>query len=325
MSDVAHRSGVHQATVSRVLNRPEVVKTETLRRVHKAIEELEYAPHTGARHLAGGHTGVIAAFVPDLANPFFAALLKAIQAAAHNMGSRVMVADTQFDAATEIEIVKKFAASVDAAVLCSPVASTAGLLAAAGSTQLVFVNRAAVRVPSVVVDQAEIVNLAVDHHRQLGHRHIAVVTGPSSYWSSAQRLRAAQRLGAVHVIDNADPTFEGGAKVLGSLLDADITAVVAFNDLMALGILRAAVDHGLSVPNDLSVVGSDNIEMAAMSSPALTTVAAPIDELGQTAVSLIDWQTSAKKPRSRVSLPTRLIDRTSTAPRTPRPAQQTRG
>lgn len=315
MADVAARLGVHQATVSRALTRPDAVRPATRDRILDAVEALGYVPNAGARRLAGGSTGVVAVMVPDLANPFFARLLKALQRALTDSGSHMLVADTDLDPMSELELVRTFAPNVDAVVLCSPVASTQKLQEVAAERALVFVNRSATRVPSVSIDQKAIVEIGVDHLRQLGHRRIGVALGPSEYWSSAQRKKAATDLPGVTVFDDIAPTFAGGAAVFERLLSSGVSGVVAFNDLMALGMISAAAASGCTVPGRLSVVGSDDNPDAAMATPALTTVAAPLEALaGEVVGAFLRASRDDMLKHPRRLLPVELVCRASTGP-----------
>jgi DNA-binding LacI/PurR family transcriptional regulator len=156
----------------------------------------------------------------------------------------------------------------------------------------VYVNREATGVSSVTVDQGAIVRIALEHLTRLGHRRIAILNGPSSYWSSSERNRAIRDYGGPQrqrglkliEIDDLEPTFEGGWKATEQVASADVTGVFAFNDIMALGVLAAATANGSTIPTDLSIVGSDGVDVAAMSWPPLTTVVSPLDELGRRAV-----------------------------------------
>jgi DNA-binding LacI/PurR family transcriptional regulator len=313
LAHVAELAGVHPATVSRVLTRPDLVGASTQDRVRAAIDSLGYVPHVGARQTAGGRSGIVAALVPDLANPFFASVLKAIQRALSDDGARLMVADTDLDADDEAELVRTFSRGVDAIIVCSPVGTTARLRALAGDRPLVFVNRSASSVMSVAIDQSEIVHAGVQHLRALGHTSICLLAGPDGYSSSTLRSRAAAVYDDVTILHGLPPSFDGGLEGFDTVMASGATAVLAFNDVMALGVLAAAHARGVRIPHDLSVVGSDDIPIAAMSTPALTTLVAPVAELGSVAAELVNAALAGDRPRSR-TLPVSLIERASTAP-----------
>jgi DNA-binding LacI/PurR family transcriptional regulator len=293
-----------------------MVQASTLQRVRDAVERLGYVPNRAARQLAGGRTAAVAVVVPDVTNPFFAGIVQAVQRAGDPTERLVLVADTGMRPGTEIGAVESLAANVDGVIVASPVASAARLQSASRGCPLVFVNRRSRSVASVEVDQHAIVSLALGHLRELGHRDVAVLLGPRSYWSSSERSRCLDALsdarGSTVRID-ADPTFDGGRQVLDAVLDSGVTAVAAFNDVMALGLVAAALERGLSVPGDLSVVGSDGVPLSEMAVPALTTVAAPVAEIGRLALRALDDQLAGETPPVRSAEPD-LVVRASTAP-----------
>jgi len=287
LADVAAAAGVHASTVSRALSRPDLVNARTLARVTDAVERLGYVPNRAARQLAGGPTQTLAMLVPDITNPFFSGVVQAAQRRAHADGRLVLLADTAQDAATEIEAVRSLAPNVDGLVLCAPVAPTAAVVQAAVGRPVVFVNRRARAVASVVIDPEATVARALDHLGALGHERIAALLGPPGYWSSKQRERALRRHAGVVLVAPTEPTFDGGRQTLRAVVAAQVTAVVAFNDLMALGLIAAANEAGLDVPGELSVVGADGVTLGAMTRPPLTTVAVDLEQLGDAAMTLL--------------------------------------
>jgi DNA-binding LacI/PurR family transcriptional regulator len=314
LADVAAEASVHAATVSRAISRPDLVHPATLARVTEAIDRLGYVPNRAARQLAGGRTSTVAVLVPDIANPFFSTVVQAAQRSAAAADLLVLLADTAQQPRTELAAVASLAPNVDGLVLCSPVAPTGRLREAAGGRPLVFVNRRARAVASVSVDQGAVAALAVEHLRGLGHRRIGVVRGPAGYWSSAERERHLRRAGEdVVLLGPVEPTFEGGRAVLADALAAGVTAVAAFNDVMALGLLAAAAAKGVEVPGDLSVVGSDGVSVAAMATPALTTVQAPLEAVAFAAVDALLGCLAGDPPPTRVLDPC-VVVRDSTAP-----------
>jgi DNA-binding LacI/PurR family transcriptional regulator len=177
---------------------------------------------------------------------------------------------------------------------------------------VVLVNRRARGFPSISVDQRQIISFTIDHLIALGHRRITVPVGPSGYWSTRERMRALSDDDRVIALRGFEPTYEGGRKLCRSVADSDATAVAAFNDVMALGLVAEATASGLSIPEDLSVVGSDDIPAAAMSVPSLTTIRTPIEMLGAGAVELLTG--GPELSRSTRSVSPELIVRNSTAP-----------
>jgi DNA-binding LacI/PurR family transcriptional regulator len=273
-------------------------------------------PNRAARQLAGGRTAKVAMLVPDITNPFFSSIVQAAQRRAGAAGRLLLLADTAQDARTELDAVRSLAPNVDGLVLCAPVAPTADLRRVARDRPLVFVNRRARGVPSVVIDQTAVVDLAIGHLRALGHRRIAAIRGPAGYWSSRQREQALRRLGAALVVlDPVDPTFEGGQAALARVVESGATAVLAFNDVTALGLVAAASAAGLVVPEQLSVVGADGVPYAAMATPALTTVAVDLEVVGDLALADLLARIDGTEPdRSEQLITPHLTIRASTAP-----------
>lgn len=335
LDDVAAEAGVHSSTVSRTLSRPDLVNRDTFALVSAAADRLGYVPNRAARQLAGGRTATIGVLVPDLTNPFFSSTVRAVQRRAAADGRMVLLVDSGGQALAETEAVASLRSNVDGIVVCSPTAKTGRLLSAAHDTPLVFLNRRARSVSSVVVDQERIVGLALEHLQSLGHERIGIHIGPSSYWSTSQRCRHLDLYGRTSTIDlsrldSFAPTFEGGKSSLDTILDAGITAVAAFNDVMALGVIAEAATRDIAIPEDLSIVGSDGVPFSAMSTPGLTTISAPVDELGECALTALDGQIVGRadgsgERRAHHTLGPALIIRSSTcSPRMPANNTRTR-
>lgn len=312
LADVAVEAGVHPSTVSRVLSRPQLIGEPTRTAVHAAIHKLGYTPNRAARQLAGGRIGAIGVLVPDITNPFFAHVVRSVQQGCRRNGLTMLLADTDQREADELSEARALAGSVDGFVVCSPVAATQQWLQVVGTAPLVFVNRRANGVASVALDQQAIIELGVTHLRAAGHRSIAVVRGPHSYWSSRERDRVVRRLPGLVTYGPVRPDFEAGIALATDLMRSSVTGVLAFNDVQALGIVAGYRAAGRSVPRDLSVVGSDDIADAAMSNPPLTTVAAPVQQLGDAAFDLLARLLAGAIERPEITLPVTLTVRAST-------------
>lgn len=312
LADVAVEAGVHPSTVSRVLSRPQLIGEPTRTAVHAAIHKLGYTPNRAARQLAGGRIGAIGVLVPDITNPFFAHVVRSVQQGCRRNGLTMLLADTDQREADELSEARALAGSVDGFVACSPVAATQQWLQVVGTAPLVFVNRRAKGVASVALDQQAIIELGVTHLRAAGHRSIAVVRGPHSYWSSRERDRVVRRLPGLVTYGPVRPDFEAGIALATVLMRSNVTGVLAFNDVQALGIVAGYRAAGRSVPRDLSVVGSDDIADAAMSNPPLTTVAAPVQQLGDAAFDLLARLLAGAIERPEITLPVTLTVRAST-------------
>jgi len=326
--DVAHESGVSISTVSRVFTMPGLVSDQTRERVAAVATRLGYHPNRAARGLITGRTGNLGVIVPDLGNPFFQGVLRGAQARASETDHWVFLADSQEDPRAEHELIVQLAKQVDGIVLCSARMAVPQLEELAAATRLVLVNRRAAGAPSVLMDDAGAAWQVVDHLIALGHRRIGYASGPRGSWSNVQRrrvIRAAARKRGLELAEFGPlpPTFDAGAHAAGLALAAGVTAIIAYNDLMAIGMLSRFADRGVPVPGQVSVAGFDDIEMAAMTSPALTTAAMPKREAGRAAVDLLLGLLTAGSPRAGTAeLAGQLVVRASTAPRRARPASR---
>jgi LacI family transcriptional regulator len=322
--DVAKAAKVSPSTVSRAYTMPELLRPDTRERVLTAARKLGYQPNKAARGLITGRTGNIGLIVPDLSNPFFPAVLKGAQARAREADYAVFLADSEEDQALEEELIRAMAKQVDGVVLCSSRASDATLSAIAKDTPLVLLNRRIGAIPAVLLDNTGGARQAVEHLAALGHRRVAYPNGPPSSWSNRTRRRGLKARAAALGLEIVElgtfaPTFEGGLAAADQCVAADVTAVVAYNDLVALGVQSRLRDRSIKVPGDISVVGFDDIPMAQMGSPPLTTVAMPCERAGRLAIDVLARRISAQPPRNNGGnahepLVTTLIVRASTAP-----------
>lgn len=321
--DVAQQAGVSISTVSRSFTAPSMVRQTTLQRVLLAADEVGYRPNRAARSLITGKTANIGVIVPDLGNPFFPAVVKGAQARALRADYSVFLADTDEDPDLEVNLIKALAKQVDGIVLCSSRMSDGQLREVGSSTALCFVNRKVAGVPVVLMDSADGMRQAVEHLAALGHRRMAYLAGPRASWSNRERrrgMRVASRSTGVEVVEFGpfDPRFEAGMQAADLVLATDVTAVLAYNDLIALGVLSRLADRGVAVPGEMSVLGFDDIAFAPMCTPPLTTVAMPNESAGRIAVELLlDWldqRSLGHTGRRQRMLGTQLIVRSSTGP-----------
>jgi LacI family transcriptional regulator len=190
----------------------------------------------------------------------------------------------------------------------------------ASATSLVLLNRRLPGVPAALMDSAGGMHAIIDHLVALGHHRIAYLNGPLTSWSNQERRRGLMKAVAQHKVDLVDlgpfaPRYEGGLQAADLAVAADTTAIVAYNDIMALGVLARLRDRGISVPGDVSVTGFDDLTYAALCSPALTTVAMPVAQAGRTAVNLLlDWLDSDNTEVPQIVAETQLIVRGTTTP-----------
>lgn len=321
--DVAHRARVSASTVSRAFTTPGMVRTATRERILRVADEVGYRPNRAARGLITGKTANIGLIVPDLGNPLFPAILKGAQARALLADHAVFLADTDEDPDLEVNLIQAMVKQVDGIVLCSSRMSDKQLRGVLDLTDLTFLNRKVAGVPVVLIDSADGMRQAVEHLAALGHKKAAYLSGPPTSWSNRERrkgLRAASRTTGVECIELGPfaPKFEAGLQAADLVLATDVTAVLAFNDLIALGVLNRLADRGVAVPDEMSVIGFDDIAFAAMCTPPLTTVFTPKESAGRAAVELLlDWldkKSLGHNGGTQRTLGTQLIVRSSTAP-----------
>jgi len=321
IKDVARAAGVSPSTVCRALSTPELVRAETRERVQRSAAELDYSPNRAARGLITGRTGNLGLIVPDLGNPFFPGVVKGIQARAREADYAVFLADTDEDPAAEAQLVRTLAKQVDGIVLCSPRMSEQELRGVAALSPVVLLNRRVGRLPAITFDNVDGMRQAVTHLTALGHRRIAYVAGPRASWSNRERVRglrlAIAAAGAELVeVGPVQPQFDGGVAAADQVLAAGVTAVIAYNDVIALGLLSRLNARGIAVPAAISVLGFDDIALAAMVHPSLTTVGLPMKSCGRAGVDLLLGllQDPGKFGSTRRELGTQLMVRGSTGP-----------
>jgi LacI family transcriptional regulator len=317
--DVGRRARVSPSTVSRALSSPDLVNAATRERVLAAVRELGYEPSRAARSLITGRTGNIGIMVPDLGNPFFTGVLKGVQARARQDGLAVFVADSDEDPVAELTLLRAMSRQVDGILLCSPSIADRQIAELAADTRLVLLNRRMRGIPAALMDSAGGMRQVADHLAALGHRRCAYLNGPRSSWSNRERrrgLRAAAR-GRLELVELGPfvPRYEGGLQAADLAVAAGVTAIIAYNDVMAMGVLTRLRDRGIAVPGEVSVTGFDDLMFAAGCAPPLTTVAMPLDAAGRMAVEMVLEALAGTAPTAgQRDLPTSLIVRASTSP-----------
>lgn len=307
--------------MSRSFTVPQRVARATRERVLAIATELRYEPNRAARGLITGRTGNVGVIVPDLGNPYFHAVLKGAQARARQSDYAVFVADGQESACEEAALIAAMRKQVDGIVLCSSRLTAGDLVALEDSPTVVLLNRRVPGRPSVVLDSADGMRQAVTHLVELGHRRCVFVSGPRHSWSNQQRRRGLRAVARAHgieveVIGPVAPQFGSGVRAAEPVLATDATAVLAYNDLVAVGILSRLTELGVRVPAEISLVGFDDIPLAAMVSPPLTTVSMPTMRAGAVAVELLLDRLrhlEHDEPASR-TLPATLVPRSTSAP-----------
>ncbi|MDT7614572.1 MAG: LacI family transcriptional regulator, repressor for deo operon, udp, cdd, tsx, nupC, and nupG [Pseudonocardiales bacterium] len=319
--DVAARAGVSPATVSRVFTQPDAVAVGTRQRVMAVAEEMRYTPHPVARSLARGRTGTIGIVVPDIANAFSAVITKAVQQEARRDGYALFVSGSDELADDEERWARALAPQVDGLLLVSPLMPDDALRELAATVPVVLTNRLIDGIPAVVTDATDAVGHAVEHLHALGHRRIVYLAGPPGSYSNEIRLsgyrEACGRLGMdAAALGPFNARFSAGVRAADLLLASGTTAVLAYNDEVAVGVVNRLSDRGVRVPHDISVVGVDDTSLAEMVTPRLTTVRLPAAAVGREAVRLLLDAIAGRdvEERSLLALPAELIIRASSGP-----------
>lgn len=325
VKEIAAIAKVSVATVSRALQRPELVSEETRQRIHEVVKRLGYTPNALARNLRTARTRLIIALLPDIANPFFSEVIRGIEQVAHENGYSVLLGETQSSLVREQAYADMVAArQADGIITMShrvPAISIDGRLPVVNACEYVKDKK----ISSVYIDNVAAAGAAVDYLVALGHRDIAFIAGPSSspicvdreqgYQLALQRAKISAS-SALTVV--GDFSIEAGERAIDLLLSQrqSFSAVFCSNDEMAIGAMRALISHGLRVPEDVSVVGFDDIRFARYTSPPLTTVAQPKNALGREAMTmLIELLNDPQVPPRKRVLSADLVVRGSTAPR----------
>ena len=335
MRDVAERAGVSTSTVSHVINHTRFVTPALTDRVRAAMAELGYQPNVLARSLRRKETLTLGMIVPDSSSPFFAMMVRAIEETCFQQGYSVVLTNSEEDPARELSNVSVLLGKqVDGLIFVAVGMGNDDLRRVLRSVPVVVVDR---DLPGIEIDAVLVDNLgggyqATQHLIELGHRRIACITGPSATTPSAERVIGYYRaLGEAGIPADESLVVRGdfqfgsgyaGAKALLTRPDPP-TAIFVCNDLMAVGAISAAAELGYCQTADLSIVGFDNITLAAYTTPSLTTVAQPIHEIGRLATEmLIQRIQTPNMPYQRRVLPTRLVIRKSTAPPGQRPGNR---
>lgn len=293
--DVAAAAGVSMSTVSRAFARPGRVNAQTARRIRQIADELGYhAQSVDPVRDSERMTRQIAFVVSDMANPLFASYIKHAQHECLKRGYCLLVIDSEESRSMERRSVELVRSHVDGIVLGSSRLSDASIRKLAETIPLVTINRPMLGVRSVISDVRGGLTKAVDHLLELGHRRIVYVSGPQDSWQEGVRWQTVLALSRArgfllsHVVAGV-PTYNGGYRVAQSVLDTHATAVVTYNDLVAVGLIAAMRAQGVRVPQRISVVGIDDVPVSSLITPKLTTVHMPSVEVSTRAVNeLID-------------------------------------
>ena len=321
IAEVAAAAGVSTSTVSRAFVAPHSVRVDTRERVLTVARRLGYTPNRVARSLAMGKTGSLGLIVPDVANPFFAMILKAVQARARRKEYTIFLVDTDEHPADEYELAVALTAQVDGLLLVSSRMPDERVREVIARTPTILVNRRIEGVPGVLVPSTDGMTQAVQHLHALGHRTCCYVSASHTSWSNAQRVAAVRTAGAtlgMELIELGpfEPRFDAGVRAADLVPASGATAVIAHNDMVALGTMARFAQRGIAVPDDVSVVGVDDTLLATAADPPLTSVRIPLEEIGTRAVDLLLDALGGHRdaPPAVVEMPTALMVRASTGP-----------
>jgi len=332
--DVAEKADVSITTVSHVINKTRYVSKELTERVKKAMEELDYQPNSLARGLRSGKTRTIGLIIPDISNQYFAEISRKVEDNGFVHGYSVILCNSDDDYLKERNYLDVLIAKqVDGIVFISAGENSENLEKAQSShIPTVVVDRDIKNINSdvVMVDNRRGGYIATEYLVSLGHRKIACITGPSLTNPSAERIEGYKQAlsnGGIKINQNyirvGDYRFTSGEKAMRELLmlEQPPTAVFTCNDMMALGAYRAINDIGLKIPDDISIIGFDNIPFSQAVYPNLTTIQQPIQKIAQLVIEMLIEKIKLKNRRSeersekpeynRIYLDTELIIRNS--------------
>jgi LacI family transcriptional regulator, repressor for deo operon, udp, cdd, tsx, nupC, and nupG len=330
--DVAREAGVAPSTVSRTFSRPGRVNAETAERVRAVATGLGYRTNPPARALSTGRSSMVALVIPDVTNPVYFDITRGAEDAAAEGGYTLLLADFRESGRLEREAIDRALPAVEGLVLGGPRIPDSAIRMAAKQRPTVIINRAVAGLPSVVTDNPRGMRLVAEHLGALGHDTITYLAGPEASWADGMRWRSLREAALeldrrVRHLGPYPPTVEGGLVAVDDLRKHLTTAVVAYNDLMAIGLMRGLRRAGVAVPGEVSVVGFDNIFGSDFCTPALTTVAAPLRALGAAGVRRLLAELAGGQRRTGQPgvLPVRLVVRDSTVQRSRKRSSPARG
>jgi len=323
LRDVADRAQVSVATVSRVLNSPAVVSPDTRSRVQTAMAELKFVPSAAARAMNSGRSRVVAALLPTLDNAIYARVVNGLETGLNAHGLSLVVAQTRDDQDIKVARAKELINIGAEGFIVSGVTHSEAFHDLMEFSQLPVVAVSYFdpqnRIPTVGYDNWKAARVAADHLLDLGHRDIAVVLGPLDIndrtYRRYQALTAPGQVGRF-TFHEVEMSLGGGADAVNRILAdrGDTTAILCFSDILAMGVLNQLHQAGLSVPNDISVLGIENLPAAQHTYPALTSVRMGVEKMGELAAdALANWLETHERPQP-VELDVALMERSSTAP-----------
>ncbi len=328
IKDIAKRAGVSVATVSHVMNKTRFVSDILKKRVKNAMIELDYYPNIMAGSLRSHKTKVIGLIVPDNSNPLFAALSMLLEQMSTPSNYNIILCNSSYDLENELNCIELLRSKRVDGLIIIPTMTNPECINQLIDSKLPVVTLHHI-IPGCEADSVVINNFkgtyeATEYLINLGHRHIGYIDRPVSLQHSMERFKGYRDALKEHGVKYYDSVIQcngfnyiDGAEAMKKLLEKepDITAVLAFNDTIAIGVIRALNDKGIKIPEDISVVGFDDIELSSFITPRLTTVHFPKHKMAETAVELLlkrIGNPDIKKPIKKV-LPLNFIIRESTS------------
>ena len=317
LQDVAREADVAVSTVSRALSNPDRVSRAMRERVEEVARRLGYA---SARIPV--RDSLLALMVSGIGNPYNAALVRGVESQARAAGASLIVGDIADGPEVELAYLERLRdRGVDGIVLASSLLPEAELISGARGSDVVLFNREVEGLPSVVTDSRDGSRQIVEHLSALGHRSIAYLSGPQAMWTNNERWRGlsenAARLGVDIVrLGPFMPRLDQGSSAADVGLGSGATVLVAFNDLLAIGVLQRLRRRNVVVPGTISVVGHDDIFGADFCQPSLTTLHSDVEHAGRTLVDLVLGRI-VSRPDTPIVIPTQLVVRESTGPAGP--------
>ena len=329
--DVAKKAGVSLGTVSNAINRPEILAQSTLRKVNKAIADLDFIPNASARNLRVKRNRVIGLVVPDISNPFFTVLAKGVNDAVFAANYILILCNTDESTEKENRYLDVLTGQKVEGILITPARDTNRALAAIvdKGIRLALVDRAShgLQACSVAVNDSYGGSLAISHLYELGHRNILLLTGNENIPQVAARNAGIQ--GTLSKIPESDRpvmtelrldsmSAQSSYELISNKIELgiDFTGIICGNDLIALGAIRALREKKIVIPNEVSVIGYDDIDFAMSATVPLTSISQPAYELGYAAAELIisECENPERHVHQRIEFQPRLIVRSSTGP-----------
>ncbi|KRE65504.1 MULTISPECIES: LacI family DNA-binding transcriptional regulator [Micrococcaceae] len=290
--DIAKLAGVNPSTVSRALSKPGRVSVVTRKLIEDAAAELNYQANPFARALPTGKTSTIGLIVTDVANPTFLGIIRGAEFTAADHDYSVILAESAESSRKEQSAAQRMLASVDGLILASPRMDDAHIRQLAEQKPVIVVNRDVEGITCVVPDVEQGLGEAVRHLAGHGHRKITFIAGPEASWMSRRRWLGVQQACEWSRIEadklhSDSPTIKGGRAAARTIVGSGATAVIAYNDLLAIGLLQELQAAAYAVPDQISIIGFDDIFGADFTTPGLTTVRAPMETCGVEAAGLL--------------------------------------